>query len=196
MWLQVVVVGATLSSDLVTLASSAGWLRDPVTITVGKVGHVPSSLKHRCSQWLRTCIKGRTQLLALGLPCCRHAGGKHACTDPETDSGPVSQSTLPLTAGRASGLRRIWQLLAAGPRPRTPLPHPRVASVTLMKCHHHARRFVVCDASRHLAVLVRMLRQDMQQDGQDSGKPARTMVFAARWGCEGQEERGRQGFSC
>lgn len=41
-------MGATLSPDHIDLAASVNWIKDPVVITVGKQGQVPSSLKHRC----------------------------------------------------------------------------------------------------------------------------------------------------
>ncbi|GAX72763.1 hypothetical protein CEUSTIGMA_g219.t1 [Chlamydomonas eustigma] len=44
---QVVLVGATLSSDQVSLAVSSGWLVDPISIQVGETGSIPTGLKHR-----------------------------------------------------------------------------------------------------------------------------------------------------
>ena len=44
---QVILVGATLKDDQISLASTAGWINDHVSIRVGKEDSVPSSLRHR-----------------------------------------------------------------------------------------------------------------------------------------------------
>eukprot|EP00884_Botryococcus_braunii_P013685 jgi/Botrbrau1/22317/Bobra.0586s0001.1 len=43
----VALVGATLSPDNAELAVAKGWIRDPVTVTVGGPGRVPAGLQHR-----------------------------------------------------------------------------------------------------------------------------------------------------
>jgi Lhr-like helicase len=44
---QVVLVGATVSNDDITLALNRGWVEEPVLVRVGTAGNVPAGLKHR-----------------------------------------------------------------------------------------------------------------------------------------------------
>ncbi len=45
--LQVVLVGATITTTQVELAVQAKWIKEPVRILVGKEGGIPSGLQHR-----------------------------------------------------------------------------------------------------------------------------------------------------
>jgi hypothetical protein len=44
---QVVLVGATVSDDDITLALNRGWVEEPVLVLVGTAGNVPAGLKHK-----------------------------------------------------------------------------------------------------------------------------------------------------
>jgi hypothetical protein len=44
---QVVLVGATVSDDDITLALNRGWVEEPVLVRVGTAGNVPAGLKHK-----------------------------------------------------------------------------------------------------------------------------------------------------
>jgi len=75
---------------------------------------------------------------------------------------------LALTPSPFPNLDLCWPCSSCPSPLRLPFPCPP---------HLRARRYVVCPQGSKLAVLTRLLRQDLELQGDDSA-PARVMVFA------------------